>query len=136
MGKFHPLAVYFLVGLITFAYLSYIAYYTVFRRNMAFLFQYAFTNHAISILLSILAVITGFSQANDPYIQQKAPLFYLLPHNLFGILLAVYTLVSFPIFWIKRDDTQWKLGAVLGLVGLGLTIITLIFGWLLRLMFF
>ena len=136
MGKFHPLVVYFLVGLITFAYLSYTAYYTVFKRNMAFLFQYAFANHAISIFLSILAVITGFSQANDPYIQQKTTLLYLLPHKLFGILLTVYTLVSFPIFWIKREDTQWRWGAVLGLVGLGLTVITLIFGWLLRLMFF
>lgn len=136
MGKFHPLVVYFLVGLITFAYLSYIAYYTVFRRNMAFLFQYAFTNHAISIVLSIFAVITGFAQANDPYIQQKTTLFYLFPHKWLGIFLTVYTLVSFPIFWIKREDTQWRWGAVLGLIGFVLTVITLIFGWLLRLLFF
>ena len=136
MGKLHPLTVYFLVGLITSAYLTYIAYYTFFRKRSLFFLQYSLFNHAISIFFSILAVITGFAQAQNPYIQQKTTFIYLFPHKWLGIALAIYTFVSFFVFWIKQDELDWRLGTLLALIGLGLTLATITFGWLLRLMFF
>ncbi len=136
MGKLHPLTIYFLVGLITSAYLTYIAYYTVLRKKTVFFLQYSLFNHALSIIFSILAVITGFAQAQNPYIQQKTTFIYMFPHKWLGIALAVYTTVSFFIFWIKQDELDWRVGALLGLIGLGLAVTTVTFGWLLRLMFF
>ncbi len=136
MGKLHPLTIYFLVGLITSAYLTYLIYYTILRKRITFFLQYSLFNHALSIFFAIAAVITGFAQSQNPYIQQKTTFIYLFPHKWLGVSLAIYTFVSFFIFWIKQDELDWRLGALLGLIGLGLAIATVGFGWLMRLMFF
>ncbi|WP_461831510.1 hypothetical protein [Aquifex sp.] len=135
MGKLHPLINYFLVGLIFVSYLSYIVYYG-FKRHITFFLHHGLFNHAISSVLLILAVITGLAQASNPYIQQKTTFIFLFPHKWLGILLTLYTLGVFPVLWIKQKDLNWKWGVFIGVVGLGLVIAVVTFGWLLRLMFF
>ncbi len=135
MGKLHPLINYFLVGLIFVSYLSYIVYYG-FKRHITFFLHHGLFNHAISSVLLILAVITGLAQASNPYIQQKTTFIFLFPHKWLGILLTLYTLGVFPVLWIKQKDLNWKWGVLIGIVGLGLVIAVVTFGWLLRLMFF
>ncbi|NPA32574.1 MAG: hypothetical protein GXO04_02990 [Aquificae bacterium] len=135
MGKLHPLINYFLVGLIFMTYFSYLVFYG-FRRHVVFFLHHGLFNHAVSAPLVVLAVLTGFAQESNPYIQQKTTFIFLFPHKWLGILLMLYTLASFPLVWVKQKDLNWKLGVLVALIGLGLSLSVIIFGWLLRLMFF
>ncbi|RUM32447.1 MAG: hypothetical protein DSY42_00995 [Aquifex sp.] len=135
MGKLHPLVNYFFVGLIFVTFLSYLVYYG-FKRKVVFFLHHGLFNHAISGVLVVLAVITGLAQSANPYIQQKTTFIFLFPHKWLGILLMLYTLATFPLIWIKQKDLNWKLGILIAVVGLGLAISVVVFGWLLRLMFF
>ncbi|NPB08189.1 MAG: hypothetical protein GXN96_04590 [Aquificae bacterium] len=133
--KLHPLVIYFLVGLISSAYLTYILYYG-FLRHREFLLRYAMLNHFLSAVLVVLAVITGFAIQSNPYVQQKVPFVFLFPHRWIGIVLALYTFLSFALVWVKQEGLNPRLGVLMGVLGLGLTIAQVIFGWLMRLMFF
>ena len=135
MGKLHPLMNYFFVGLIFVTYLSYVVYYG-FRRHVLFFLHHGLFNHVISAAFAVLVVITGLAQASNPYVQQKVTFIFLFPHKWLGILLLLYTLATFPLIWLKQKDLNWKIGVLVGIVGLGLVISVVTFGWLLRLMFF
>ncbi len=133
--NYHPLVIYFAVGALVSSYGAYLLYFTVMRRS-DFTFFYALTNHAISVVLSILAVLTGLSVAGTQYVQQKTPFIFLFPHKWLGITLTAYTLITFIFMWIKQRDVGRKLGIAFSSVGLGLSLAVLVFGWLLRLIFF
>ncbi len=133
--NYHPLIIYFTVGALVFAYTAYLLYFT-FLRRYDFTFYYALTNHAVSVVFSVLAVLTGFSVAGTQYVQQKAPFIFLFPHKWLGIALAIYTLITFVVLWIKQTELGRKWGILFSVVGLGLSLSVLIFGWLLRLIFF
>ncbi len=132
--NYHPLIIYFAVGALVSSYLAYFLHFTFIRRS--FVFYYALTNHAISVLFSILAVLTGLSVAGTQYVQQKAPFIFLFPHKWLGIGLAAYTLITFIPLWIKQADINRKIGIAFSFIGLSLSLGVLIFGWLLRLIFF
>ncbi len=133
--NYHPLIIYFAVGALVSSYAAYLLYFTVLRRS-DFTFYYALTNHAISVVFSILAVLTGLSVAGTQYVQQKAPFIFLFPHKWLGITLAAYTLITFIVLWIKQMELSRKIGIAFSFLGLGLSLSVLIFGWLLRLIFF
>ena len=133
--NYHPLIIYFAVGALVSSYAAYLLYFTVLRRS-DFTFYYALTNHAISVVFSILAVLTGLSVAGTQYVQQKAPFIFLFPHKWLGITLAAYTLITFIVLWIKQMELSRKIGVAFSFLGLGLSLSVLIFGWLLRLIFF
>ncbi len=133
--NYHPLIIYFAVGALVSSYAAYLLYFTVLRRS-DFTFYYALTNHAISVVFSILAVLTGLSVAGTQYVQQKAPFIFLFPHKWLGITLAAYTLITFIVLWIKQMELNRKVGIAFSFLGLGLSLSVLIFGWLLRLIFF
>lgn len=133
--NYHPLVIYFTVGALISSYLAYLLYFTVLNRS-SFVFYYALTNHAISSIFSILAVLTGLTVAGTQYVQQKAPFIFLFPHKWLGISVAVYTLVTFLFLWIKQRELSRKIGIAFSVIGLGLSVAVLIFGWLLRLIFF
>ncbi len=133
--NYHPLIIYFAVGALVSSYTAYFIYFTLLRRS-DFTFYYALTNHAVSVIFSILAVLTGLSVAGTQYVQQKAPFIFLFPHKWLGIALAGYTLVTFVVLWIKQTELGRKCGILFSFVGLGLSLSVLIFGWLLRLIFF
>ena len=133
--NYHPLIIYFTVGALIFSYTAYLLYFTLLRRY-DFTFYYALTNHAMSVVFSILAVLTGLSVAGTQYVQQKAPFIFLFPHKWLGIALALYTLITFAVLWIKQTELGRKWGVLISVVGLGLSLSVLIFGWLLRLIFF
>ncbi len=133
--NYHPLIIYFAVGALVSSYAAYLLYFTVLRRS-DFTFYYALTNHTISVVFSILAVLTGLSVAGTQYVQQKAPFIFLFPHKWLGITLAAYTLITFIVLWIKQMELNRKVGIAFSFLGLGLSLSVLIFGWLLRLIFF
>jgi len=133
--KIHPLVIYFLIGIITSAYGAYLLYYS-FLKEKLFLLRYALLNNVISIPLSILAVISGFAIQSNPYVQQKVPFVFLFPHKWIGIIIALYAILSFAVVWVKQEELSRKWGVLIGLVGLGLVVAQVTFGWLMRLMFF
>jgi len=133
--NYHPLVVYLSTGALLFTYGAYFLYFTFMNRS-SFTFFYALTNHALSVILSILAVLTGLSAAGTEYVSQKAPFLFLFPHKWVGITLAAYTLLTFLFLWIKQRDVGRKLGIVFSLIGLALSLSVLVLGWLLRLIFF
>ncbi len=133
--NFHPLMVYFTVGALIFSYVAYFLYFT-FLHGKRFVFYYGLTNHAIASAFSILTVLTGLGVASTQYVQQKAPFIFLFPHKWLGLLLALYTVVTFVFLWIKQTDLGRKIGIAFSFVGMGLSFTVLIFGWLLRLIFF
>ena len=133
--NYHPLVIYFAVGALVSSYTAYFVYFT-FLRSSNFAFYYALTNHAISVIFSILAVLTGLAVAGTQYVQQKAPFIFLFPHKWLGIALMGFTLVTFIPLWIKQKELGRKVGIAFSFVGLGLSLAVLIFGWLLRLIFF
>ncbi len=133
--NYHPLVIYFTVGALISTYTAYFLHFTILRRS-GFSFYYALINHAISVIFSILAVLTGLTVAGTQYVQQKAPFIFLFPHKWIGIVLTAYTLIAFIFLWIKQKELGRKIGIVFSFIGLGLSIAVLIFGWLLRLIFF
>ncbi|HHJ63910.1 MAG TPA: hypothetical protein ENJ61_03295 [Aquifex aeolicus] len=133
--NFHPLVIYLAVGALILCYTAYFLHFTL-LRNSSFTFYYALTNHALSVVLSPLAVLTGLSVAGTQYVQQKAPFIFLFPHKWLGIVLAVYTVLTFAVLWIKQRELERRIGIAFSFIGLGLSVGTLIFGWLLRLIFF
>ncbi|WP_457600156.1 hypothetical protein [Hydrogenivirga sp.] len=133
--NYHPLVIYFAVGALVSSYAAYFLYFTVLSRS-GFVFYYALTNHAISVLFSILAVVTGLAVAGTQYVQQKAPFIFLFPHKWLGIALMGYTLMTFIFMWVKQREVGRKLGIAFSFIGLGISFAVLIFGWLLRLIFF
>ncbi len=133
--NYHPLIIYFTIGTIIYTFVAYGLYFSFLNRH-SFVFYYGLVNHAISSVLSVLAVITGFSVAGTQYIQQKAPFIFLFPHKWLGIMLALYTILTFVFFWIKQTETSRKVGLVLSVLGVFIAVPVLVFGWLLRLIFF
>ncbi len=133
--NYHPLVIYFAVGTLIFSYGAYFLYFT-FMKNSRFVFYYALTNHAMATVFSILAVLTGLSVAGTQYVQQKAPFIFLFPHKWLALALAGYTLVTFIFLWIKQTEIGRKIGIAFSFLGLGLSFAVLVFGWLLRLIFF
>ncbi|RLJ70551.1 hypothetical protein BCF55_0827 [Hydrogenivirga caldilitoris] len=133
--NYHPLVIYFAVGALVSSYLAYLLYFTLLNR-IGFVFYYALTNHVASVLLSILAVLTGLSISGAQYVQEKAPFIFLFPHKWLGITLAGYTLVTFIPLWIKQRELSRNIGIVFSFIGFALSVAVLVFGWLLRLIFF
>ncbi len=133
--NYHPLVIYFTVGFLIGSFGAYLLYYTFFyRRN--FVFYYALTNHALASVFSIFAVLTGLAVAGTQYVQQKAPFIFLFPHKWLGLLLSLYTILTFALLWIKQTELGRKWGIAISFVGFALAFSVLIFGWLLRLIFF
>ncbi len=130
----HPLVIYLTVGSLIFGYFAYFLYFTFLRKR--FVFYYGLTNHAISAVASIFAVLTGLSIASTQYVQQKAPFIFLFPHKWVGIALALYTVLTFIPLWLKQTDLNRKIGIAFSFLGLVMSFTVLIFGWLLRLIFF
>jgi uncharacterized membrane protein len=95
----HPLVIYFAVGALFATYVGYFLYFT-FMRSKSFILYYSLTNHAVATLFSILAAMTGLSMASTQYVQQKAPFLFLFPHKWMGLLLALFTLITFLYMWL------------------------------------
>ena len=133
--NYHPLLIYLTVGPLLATYLSYILYFTV-LRSFSFPFYFGVTNHAFSSVLIIGTVLTGLSAEKLEYVQQKVSFILMTPHKWLGIALAVLTVISFIYFWMKQMDSDRRIGFLLSLSGLILTVIVLVLGWQLRLIFF
>ncbi|NPB06554.1 MAG: hypothetical protein GXO03_02995 [Aquificae bacterium] len=133
--KIHPLVIYFLIGIVTTAYVAYALYYS-FLNKYLFVLRYGMVNNVISIPLAVLAVVSGFAIQSNPYVQQKVPFVFLFPHKWIGIIIAVYTVLSFAVVWVKQEELPRSWGTLIGLIGLGLVVAQVTFGWLMRLMFF
>jgi len=133
--NYHPLFVYLTVGPILLAYSAYILYFTV-LRNFNFPFYFGVTNHAIGSILIIGTVLSGLSAEKLEYVQQKVSFILMTPHKWLGIALAGLTILSFIYFWMKQMDSSRRIGFLLSLSGLVLTLVVLVLGWQLRLIFF
>ncbi|MDQ7038287.1 MAG: hypothetical protein Q9N26_03690 [Aquificota bacterium] len=124
----HPLVIYITGGLLLTAYGGYLLHFSLLRNN-SFSFYYALANHALSTLLIIVAVLTGFSAEG----LVKANSLLLTPHKVMAVILALLTLLSFIYLWIKQRDTSRKVGLVISVAGLVLTVSVILLGWRIRL---
>ena len=131
--NYHPLVIYITGGVILLTYGAYFVHFA-FLRNNSFSFYYALTNHAIGTILIIVAVLTGFAaEGLEPV--KKVSGFLVTPHKVLAMVLAILTLLSFLYVWIKQRDTDRKLGLVISLAGLAITVVVILLGWRMRLTF-
>jgi hypothetical protein len=133
--NYHPLVIYLAVGPILATYVAYLLYFTV-LRSFTFPLYFGLVNHAISSILVIGVVLTGLSAEKLEYVRQKVSFILMAPHKWLGIALALLTVASFIYLWMKQLDSNRKLGILISLLGLVLTITVLVLGWQLRLIFF
>jgi hypothetical protein len=127
----HPLVIYMTGGILTATYAGYLLHFALLRNN-GFSFYYALTNHALSVLLVIPAVLTGFSAEGLESVKGVSALL-LTPHKTLALTLALLTLLSFLYLWIKQRDTDRRVGILVASLGLLLTLGTLLLGWRIRL---
>ncbi len=129
--NYHPLIIYLAGGLLLTAYGGYLLHFS-FLRNNGFSFYYALTNHALSTLLIIVAVLTGFAAEGFEPVGKVSGIL-LTPHKVMAVILALLTLLSFIYLWIKQRDTDRKVGLVISATGLILTVVVILLGWRIRL---
>lgn len=97
--------------------------------------RYALYLNLVLILFLALSVVFGFSISKVPLVQSKTPFIWGFPHKWNGILLLGFSLFNFLVFWFKGDNLGKKM-LILPLIGILLTMVQLITGWMLRLVFF
>ncbi len=97
--------------------------------------KYAFYMNILLIILLIPSILFGFSVSNVPLVQSKAPFIWSFPHKWNGILLLVFSVLNLVVFWLKGERIGKKF-IILPILGLLLTFVQLITGWMLRLVFF
>ncbi len=131
----HPLIIYFAVGSLFATYVGYFVYF-ILMRNKGFVFYYSLTNHAMATVFSVIAALTGLNMASAQYVQQKAPALFLFPHKWLGLLLALFTFLTFAFMWIKQKEANRKVGIAISVLGILLSLGVVVLGWLLRLVFF
>ncbi|MFN3813129.1 MAG: hypothetical protein ACK4SM_00710 [Aquificaceae bacterium] len=129
----HPLFAYTTLIVALAVFLSHLLNFTLLKN--ASVLRYTIMLHGILIVLSIFAVLAGFSVSRVPLVQSKIPFLWGFPHKWNGVLLFLYTLTSFIFIWLKGKDIGRK-GIVISLLGLLLVLFQLITGWMLRLVFF
>ncbi len=129
--NFHPLVIYMTGSILLTTYGGYLIHFSLLRNN-SFSFYYALTNHAISSLLIVLAALTGFA-AEGLENTEKVSALLLTPHKVLAMALVLLTLLSFIYLWIKQRDSDRKLGLIISLTGLILTLVVILLGWRIRL---
>ncbi|ADO45731.1 conserved hypothetical protein [Hydrogenobacter thermophilus TK-6] len=129
----HPLFAYTTILLSLIVFVLYALSLTLLKNSQAF--RYALVMHGFLILVSLIAVLAGFSVSNVPLVQSKAPGVWLFPHKWNGIFLFVYTLLSFLLFWFKGADVGRK-GIYVSVLGILIVMFQLFTGWMIRLVFF
>ncbi|MFN7065576.1 MAG: hypothetical protein ACK4OF_05465 [Aquificaceae bacterium] len=127
----HPLFSYpaLLIALLTFGL------YVLAILKLKGIIRYALYLNGLLIFFLILSVISGFRVSNVPLVQSKSPFIWAFPHKWNGLLLLVLSVISFMVFWFKGEGFGKKL-VILPFLGMLLTLLQLITGWLLRLVFF
>ena len=127
----HPLFSYptIVIALITFG-----LYFAVALR-LEKAAKYAFYMNILLIILLIPSIIFGFSVSNVPLVQSKTPFIWGFPHKWNGILLLVFSVLNLVVFWLKGERIERKF-IIFPFLGLLLTFVQLITGWMLRLVFF
>lgn len=129
----HPLFAYTTILLALVVFVLYILSLTLLKNTQAF--RYALILHGFLILVSLIAVLAGFSVSNVPLVQSKAPGIWLFPHKWNGVFLFIYSLLSFLFFWFK-GETIGRKGIYLGMFGILIVLLQLFTGWMIRLVFF
>lgn len=127
----HPLFAYTTVLLALAVYTLYILALLKLRNFM----KYAVYLNAMLIAFALLSVVFGFSVSNVPLVQSKIPFVWGFPHKWNGILVFVFSVVSFIAFWLKGEGAGRKM-LILPLIGLALVLFQFFTGWMLRLVFF
>ena len=97
--------------------------------------KYALYLNGILILFALLSVIFGFRISSVPLVQSKTPIIWGFPHKWSGILLLLFSVLTFIVFWFKGESPSKKL-IVLPVIGILLTLFQFFTGWMLRLVFF
>lgn len=99
------------------------------------LLRHALTLNLLLIILSLLAVVTGFGISSVPLVQSKLPFIWGFPHKWNGMLLFIVSVLHFVVFWFKGESVSKKL-LLLPALGILITFFQFITGWMLRLVFF
>lgn len=99
------------------------------------LLRQAILLNLLLIVLSLLAVVTGFGISSVPLVQSKVPFVWGFPHKWNGVLLFAVSVVHFVVFWFKGEGASKKL-ILLPALGILITLFQFLTGWMLRLVFF
>lgn len=127
----HPLFSYPTIVLALITFTLYILALLKVKRLM----RPALYMNGLLVLFALFSVVFGFGIADIPLVKSKMPFVWGFPHKWNGILLLVFSALSFFIFWFKGESASKKL-ALVPLLGLFATLFQFFTGWMLRLVFF
>ncbi|ADC88725.1 hypothetical protein Thal_0088 [Thermocrinis albus DSM 14484] len=129
----HPLFAYTTLMVAVLTFVLYLLGTSLLRNTPAV--RYALYSNLLLLVLALFSVLTGFSVAGVPLVQSKVPWLWGFPHQWNGVLLLIFSLLTFVYFWFKEDKAG-KLGFMLAFLGLFLAMVQFITGWMIRLVFF
>ncbi len=108
------------------AFVAYLLFFTVLREKPVML--YGLANHALSSLFSIFAVIAGFEAQSISYVKVKAPWIMIFLHKSIAIFTVLFIIGTFLYMWTKQEDTTRIKGIAIAVVGLFLSLLTVVLG--------
>ncbi len=127
----HPLFAYPTILLALVVFILYIISLLKARSMM----KYGLYLNVLLIVFALLSVIFGFGVSSVPLVQSKVPFIWGFPHKWNGILLFIFSVLTFVVFWFKDETAGKKLILIPG-VGLLVVLFQFFTGWMLRLVFF
>jgi hypothetical protein len=108
------------------AFFSYLLVFTFFKRKSVMLF--GLTNHGLSVIFGILAVLTGFGAQRISYVMVKAPGLFVFLHKWIAIFSALYLIGTFMYLWVKQEDAGKLKGIAIAVTGLFFCLLTVFLG--------
>jgi len=90
--------------------------------------MFGLTNHGLSVIFGILAVLTGFGAVRISYVMVKAPGLFIFLHKWIAIFSALYLIGTFMYLWVKQEDAGKLKGIAIAVTGLFFCLLTVFLG--------
>ncbi|GAB6077376.1 hypothetical protein [Hydrogenobaculum acidophilum] len=108
------------------AFVAYLLVFTLYKKKSIMLF--GLTNHGLSVIFGVLAVLTGFGAQRISYVMVKAPALFLFLHKWIAIFSALYLIGTFMYLWIKQEEAGRIKGIAIAVTGLFFCLLTVFLG--------
>jgi hypothetical protein len=108
------------------AFVAYLLVFTLYKKKSIMLF--GLTNHGLSVIFGILAVLTGFGAQRISYVMVKAPALFIFLHKWIAIFTALYIIGAFMYLWVKQEDAGRIKGIAIAVSGIFFCLLTVFLG--------
>jgi hypothetical protein len=108
------------------AFTTYLLVFTILKKKPVMMF--GLTNHGLSVIFGILAVLAGFGAQRISYIMVKAPALFIFLHKWIAIFSALYLIGTFMYLWVKQEDAGKLKGIAIAVTGLFFCLLTVFLG--------